>query len=305
MLLFHPAVLGLLMLFASVVWMLRDETDRSRPLLVVAVVFNLFYGWLLNVLMGKADGLLPWKFDYYLHSVDAALGIPAATVAVAFCGLWRTVLGIAYELLLPMMILWLAVHRESVGRKLLRAYIAEMIAGPALYMVLPACGPVYAFGASWLHPPSVDPVAVRFSGMPNAFPSLHVGTALLFVLFARKTPYRIISVAFLAATVLATLTTGEHYVIDVVAGLVFGCFAAAVGNGRIGEACGYLAIAICWSIAIRFGVDALVSNPGVLRLWTAATAGIAVRGVLVEWRGAVPLKFSVGSQPAAASASKI
>ena len=64
--------------------------------------------------------------------------------------------------------------------------------------------------------------------MPNVFPSFHVATAFVLVLFAPGKVWRGVSLAFLAATALATLSAGEHYAIDLVAGLAFGCFAASV-----------------------------------------------------------------------------
>src|ERR1700759_4092404 len=81
--LFNPAVIGLAALFLSVLWMLRDEKDRTRPFLVVALVVNLFYGWLLAFVMGRENGLVPWKYDYILANLDRALGIPTASIAEA------------------------------------------------------------------------------------------------------------------------------------------------------------------------------------------------------------------------------
>ena len=290
----NPAVIGVLMLFFSSLWMLRDESDKSRPILVAAVIFNLFYGWLLTVLMGHADGLLPWKYDHYLFRIDASLGVPAAPVALAFGGAWRVWLDIVYQLLLPMMIVWLAVHRKRDSGALILAYVAEMIAGPVLYMVLPACGPIYAFGPSWLHPPDVHAEAIRLSGMPNAFPSLHVATAFVLLLFARERTWRALSVAFLAGTAISTLTTGEHYVIDLVAGLSFGCFAAAVGRRNLAQAAAYLAVTAAWSLAIRFGENTLVSHAGVLRVSALLTIAISVRAVWIAWRVDSPVR-AIGS----------
>jgi hypothetical protein len=294
--LLNPAVIGLLMLFLSVLWMLRDESDRSRPILVIAVTFNLFYGCLLNVLMGQADGLLPWKYDCQLSRIDTALGVSAASVALAFRGGWSVWLNIVYELLLPMMIVWLAVHRKYDCRALILAYVSEMIVGPMLYMILPACGPVYAFGASWLHPPAVHADAIRLSGMPNAFPSLHAATAFVLLFFARDRKCRAISVAFMAGTALATLTTGEHYVIDLIAGLSFGCFASAMGRHKIAQAAAYLAITVCWSLAIRFAGNVLVSHAGLLQSSALFTLVISIRSVWSEWRATFP--FPVPRKPA-------
>ena len=40
--LLNPAIIGLLALVLSVIWMIRDERDKTRPLLVLALTLNLF-----------------------------------------------------------------------------------------------------------------------------------------------------------------------------------------------------------------------------------------------------------------------
>src|ERR1700733_12479754 len=92
-----PGLIGVLVLFVSILWMLWDESDKSRPILAIAALINLFYGWLLSVLMAHADGLLPWKYDYYLLRIDGALGVSAASVALAFRGAWHVWLDVVYQ----------------------------------------------------------------------------------------------------------------------------------------------------------------------------------------------------------------
>ena len=76
-LLLNPGVVGAMALFLSVVWMLRDQKDKTRPLLVFALTLNLFFGFLLTITMGTEGGLLPWKYDYVFFTIDRALGMPA------------------------------------------------------------------------------------------------------------------------------------------------------------------------------------------------------------------------------------
>jgi len=164
------------------------------------------------------------------------------------------------------------------------AYVGEMVAGPLLYAILPACGPIYAFGARWLFAPQVQPVAIKLAGMPNAFPSLHIGTALVFVFLAPGKLWRAVSLAFLAGTALATLVTGEHYVIDLVGGLAFGCFAASVGYRKYRSALVYLGVVVGWSLSVRFAYGFLIAYPAVLRSMAILTVAFAVWAVLKEWR---------------------
>ncbi|MGO9336873.1 MAG: phosphatase PAP2 family protein [Terracidiphilus sp.] len=272
-------------LFLSVVWMLMDEKDKTRPMLVFALTLNLFFGFLLTTFMGKEGGLLPFKFDYVLAAIDDSLGIRAASIARPLEGFWRVPLIVVYQFMVPMMICWFLVTRYRNPRgSVVLAYVAEMIAGPILYAIFPACGPIYAFGAHWLYPPQVQAVAIKLVGMPNAFPSLHIATALVFVFLAPGKLWRTVSLAFLAGTALATLATGEHYVIDLVAGLAFGCFAASVGYRRYRSAALYMGIVLAWSLSVRFGYSFLIAYPAVLRSLAVLTIAIAARAVFMEWR---------------------
>jgi hypothetical protein len=283
--LLEPAIFGVLALFLSLIWMLLDQKDRTRPLLVFALVLNLFFGSLLNVFMGKESSLLPWKYDYVLFAVDRALGLSTTAIAIPLQGFGHIPLTIAYQMMVPMMICWFLVTRYQKARgSVVMAYVGELVAGPLLYAVFPACGPAYAFGTQWLHPPAVQAGIVRLASMPNAFPSLHVGTAFIFVLFAPNKWWRTAAVAFLAITAMATLATGEHYVIDLVAGLVFGSFAANVGFNNFRKAFVYLGIVLGWSISLRFGYEFLIANPFLLRSLVVLTVAIAVNALVEAWR---------------------
>jgi PAP2 superfamily len=281
----NPAILGTVALFLSVVWMLRDQKDKTRPLLVFALTLNLFFGFLLTVFMSREGGLLPWKFDYVLARLDQSLGITAAPIARPLQGVFRIPLMVIYQLMVPMMICWffVTITRNRRGSVVL-AYVGELVAGPLLYAVFPACGPIYAFGTQWLHPPQVQAAAIKLVGMPNAFPSLHVATALVFVLFAPGKLWRAVSLAFFICTAMATLSTGEHYVIDLVAGLAFGCFAANVGYRRTRGALIYLGIVLGWSLLVRFGSALLITQPILLRSFAVLTVAAAAIAVHKEWR---------------------
>jgi hypothetical protein len=280
----NPAILGTLALFFAVVWMLRDQKDKSRPLLVFALTLNLFFGFLLTVFMSREGGMLPWKYDHVLAAMDEALGITAASIARPLEGFWRIPLIAIYQLMVPMMICWFFVVRSGNRRgSIVLSYVAELVTAPLLYAIFPACGPIYAFGAQWLHPPQVEAAAIKLAAMPNAFPSLHVGTAMVFVLLAPGKTWRAVSLVFLACTGLATLATGEHYVIDLVAGLAFGCFAASVGYQKIRSALLYLGVVLAWSLAARFGYPVLIAHPVPLRTLALLTVAMAARAVFKEW----------------------
>lgn len=278
--------------------MLRDEQDKTRPWLVIALVINLGYGFILSFVMGSENGLVPWKYDYILLHLDSALGLSAAPIA-AWLQPALIPLYVVYQLLVPMMIAWFLVARSAdQAGAIIIAYIMEMVVGPLLYAIVPACGPVYAFQSRWLNPPPVSTTTIRMSGMPNGFPSLHIATALIFVLFAPKPVTRFIAFVFFAATALATIATGEHYVIDLVAGVAFGCCAAAVGRRRLGLSLFFGGAALGWSLLVRLGLAILLSHPMLLRSLSAATLLTAAVYVTVEWRGVQTTAEAREVQPA-------
>ncbi len=299
---FNPAVIGMTALFLSVVWMLRDEEDKTRPLLVVALVINLFYGWLLSYVMGRENGLVPWKYDHVLLNLDEAMGFPTANLAGMLQQI-RIPLLVIYQLMVPMMIAWfLVARRYSASRCIVVAYVAEMMTGPILYAIVPGCGPLYAFRAQWLHPHVVQAVAVRLSGMPNAFPSLHAATALVFVSFARGKLWQTISLIFFAGTILATISTGEHYAIDLVAGLAFGCFAANLGRRKTAQAISWFALVLAWSLTVRFAHEFLMGHALLLRMFAGLTVITAIAHVGMEWRTERHAVPAIAESPVHASA---
>jgi hypothetical protein len=83
---------------------------------------------------------------------------------------------------------------------------------------------------------------------------------------------------------MATLSTGEHYVIDLVAGLAFGCFAANVGFGKYRIAFLYLGVVLSWSLTIRFAYGFLIAHSSLLRSFALLTVGMAIVSLISEWR---------------------
>lgn len=268
-----PAFISLILVFASALWMLRDESDRTRVLLFFGLLINVVYGSVQSALMGAMNGLLPWKYDYILYGLDTALGVSAPAIARSAMPAVLIVLTIAYELMVPAMILlYVFGAGKEQRRDVAVAYFAEMVFGPLLYVLLPACGPMYVFHSVWPHVqahPALQPV--KLGGMPNAFPSLHFATAIVLLVFARPGKWRLMAAAFVAVTAVATITTGEHYVIDLVAGIVFACFAAYAGRRRYKAAAFFLGFAALSAVLIRFYASAIVAHPILLREVVIAT----------------------------------
>jgi hypothetical protein len=266
-------VLGMLTLLAALVWIALDAGDKRRPRVFLFVALIPVYGWICDRVLRAENALMPEKFDGVLYRVDQALGLaPAAIAEWLQTGLRYAVLDSVYRSLLLAMALWYAVDlRHRKGPSILWAYATEMFVGPCLYALLPACGPIYAF-AGYPHGAvnaSLRPLAL--SGDPNAIPSLHMATAFLLVIFARSWRWRAGAIVFATATALATIANGEHYAIDLVVGLAFGCFAAAAAHRRFGLAAASLGTVVAWMTAIRWAAAAVLANPGALRFFAALT----------------------------------
>ncbi len=282
--LFSQSFLSILVLGFSIWWMLRNTQDKSRPWLVIALVMNLFYGFLLARFMTGEGSLLPWKYDHILYHLDLSLGLSAASIARPLQGSWRIPLLVAYQAMIPMMVVWFLITSRY-GRRgsVVLSYAAELAIGPLLYAVVPGCGPLYAFNQQWLHPPAVPADTIRLNGLPNAFPSLHAATAIVLVFFAPTRLGRAFSILFLAATCMATLSTGEHYIIDLIPGFAFGAFAAAVGFNRVRQAGGFLAVTCIWEFAVHFEYAFLINHPWLLRSCLALTLLLVILAVLKEY----------------------
>ena len=181
------------------------------------------------------------------------------------------------------MIVWFLLTRYRRVPGIIMAYIAELVSGPVLYTIVPACGPIYAFGKQWLNPPSVAPGAIRLAGIPNAFPSLHIGTAFVFLMFAPGKLWKAVALVFLVATGLATIATGEHYLIDLVPGLAFGVFVSSVGLGRYRRAASFFALPLAWSLGVRFAYAALIAHPLALRSFAVVTLAAVAVALWRQW----------------------
>ncbi len=133
-----PALIGIGPIILALIWMLKDQKDKIRAQLVIALILNFFYGLLLEIFMGHEGSLLPWKYDNILLHIDASLGIRAIAVAGHLPGFLHEPLWIIYEMMLPMMIAWIFVASHSrFSGSIILAYVAELVTAPLIYTILP------------------------------------------------------------------------------------------------------------------------------------------------------------------------
>jgi hypothetical protein len=275
----NPGVMGMLCLLGLCLWMFFHPESDDAPKLLLLILGILAFGPLSEAIMKVETDSSPLKFDFFLLLIDKSLGVSAFSLASRLSAGEQAVLFAVYQSLLGLMILWyglLLCSKNGRARPFLIASILTFVAGPCLYLIVPARGPRHAFGGLFPYgDPVVSPVLIKLDGWPNAMPSLHVATALLFVFFAGRTlTLRAAAWAFLAGTVLSTLAF-EHYVIDLVVAAPFACFVTWTAEGRFGRAAAGFALVLAWLLTIRFFSPALIGHPIPLRILAAATVGMS------------------------------
>jgi PAP2 superfamily len=277
-----PAVLWMLAILGLSLWMLFRPQGKDAPKILLLILFFAFEPFSVAV-MNAENRAFPLKFDHFLYFIDKSLGLSAFWVARLLPEWQRSILFTVYQSLTAAMIAWYGVNlRRRDGRPagLLVAYMVTFALGPCLYLIVPACGPRHAFGSAFpAGNPDVSLLLVPLNHWPNAIPSLHVSTALLFVFFSGRSRWlAALAVLYLAATVVATLAF-EHYVIDLVVAVPFACCATFVARGRARQALCCLAGVLVWLLAIRFATPALTAHPALLRIPALVTVLSAAAGM--------------------------
>jgi hypothetical protein len=237
----NPSWFGLFLGLASL-FVMGVRVSRSRPhqvrdsivALGTALAIPLFVIVTAAVLPGTGHAH-PVTFDRVLCAFDGSLGLQPSFVLgrllthLAWLG---ELANLSYEQV-PVAILILYASTMGAGergeRNLLLVFGVASLAGYLLYALVPAAGPRYLFPSRF--PNSAPPLAglallpaALPTGIPrNAMPSLHMAWALLMFWNARQSAiwFRAGYGLYLVLTVLFTLGSGEHYLIDLVVALPF------------------------------------------------------------------------------------
>nr|WP_077799291.1 phosphatase PAP2 family protein [Streptomyces sp. JHA26] len=233
---------------------LTRRTGRERVLLLKGVGLGLLLvagrktgdAWLLITSKTR-----PTVLDRYLASADHALGNPswvAGRIIEATGPVGHHVLDFVYTMLPVAAVVvaaWqlrkVAAERRFPRHHLVRTFLVIGLLGPAVYMIFPVVGPVFAYGDGawgtgggqwavahlWPHtlPPADAPQHMPYDEFTprNCMPSLHTAWAVTIFIHSRTAPrvLRWAGAAWLVATLTATLGFGYHYGADLVAGVVF------------------------------------------------------------------------------------
>ncbi|GAA1937977.1 phosphatase PAP2 family protein [Streptomyces durmitorensis] len=193
----------------------------------------------------------PTVLDQYVATADHALGNPswlAGRILKASGPVSTHVLDLVYaQLAVAAIVVALyqlrnvAAERRFPRHHLVRTFLVIGLLGPAIYMIFPVVGPIFAYGPGtsgtggvqwavadlWPHtPPAVGiPHPVTYDGITprNCVPSLHTAWATAIFIHSRKGPrlLRYAGTFWLMATLGATLGFGYHYGVDLLVGVVF------------------------------------------------------------------------------------
>ncbi|WP_372449133.1 phosphatase PAP2 family protein [Streptomyces syringium] len=240
---------ALWVILACAVIAVTRRTGRERVLLLKGVGLGLLLvagrktgdTWLLITSKTR-----PQVLDQYVATADHALGNPswlAGRIVEATGTVGEHVLDYVYiQLAVAAVIVALyqlrhvAAERRFPGHHLVRTFLVIGLLGPAIYMIFPVVGPIFAYGADGGHWavadlwPNTPPPITAPHGMPfdeitprNCMPSLHTAWATTIFIHSRRGPrvLRYAGTFWLIATLGATLGFGYHYGADIVAGVVF------------------------------------------------------------------------------------
>ncbi|MEV5148529.1 phosphatase PAP2 family protein [Streptomyces sp. NPDC052727] len=225
------------------------RTGRERLLLLKGVGLGLLLvagrktgdTWLLITSKTR-----PTVLDPYVATADHALGNPSwvvgrivratGTIGAHALDYVYAQLAVAAVVVALYQLRHVAAERRFPRHHLVRTFLVIGLLGPAIYMIFPVVGPVFAYGADGGHwsvadlwPDTPSPIGpphpVPFDEITprNCMPSLHTAWATAIFVHSRKGPrfLRHAGTFWLIATLTATLGFGYHYGVDLVAGVVF------------------------------------------------------------------------------------
>jgi PAP2 superfamily len=288
---------------------------RKKPslwLLGPGVFLVLFYLWRSGTpTESPANEVYGKTFDLYALYVDGSFGFqPSIAVNHFFVSrILREILQGIYEGLPFAMgiayALWL--NRREKALRVFGCFAVAGVLGTLCYQLLPICGPAYLpFGNECFYYGGSCSTGSFFSGLPaaieidlrwprNGFPSLHMAWTLLTWWSCREDRFgRWLGPIFVALTALSTLVYGEHYLVDLLAGIFFAlipwslflaegpALAPHRGLALAGGSLGYL----IWVVLVRDYPELFWTSPVVP--WAALVISCIVPYMIVFSEGSGP-----------------
>jgi hypothetical protein len=302
------AVLGFAAIFLlglRILWSEHEDRHNAIALLAPCLILILFIVGCAR-LLSFSGGFAPQTDDAWLYAFDGSLGFqPSFAVGrIMYDSLVLTATLLLTYLALPFAMAVVCACRiprdaRRISWHMLLVLLLAGIGGGLLFNILPGTGPIYAFHQDfpWKAIPYKDLssfVLQKMSlptGIPrNAMPSLHVAWTLLLYWNSRefRLPLRLAVLVFFLLTVLATLGSGQHYLVDLVVSLPLALAvqsAAALlirgaSNGSRSRQLSTLlvgiALSVGWLLLVRFGVALALRSRAIPWILIAATVAITL-----------------------------
>jgi PAP2 superfamily len=311
---------SLVVLGARAIW--EDRSER-RLLLYAWIPALLFVAseWFASDMLDWVAKAHPKVLDLYLLSFDASSHVQwSFFVGQAFARwnwLRRPGMFCYVGLAVPIALVY-AGRLVRQGQKAFPAMLAFLVTGPIgilCYCIFPACGPLHVAHQFFpFHPVSIaimgrlrlEPIAIE--GARNAIPSLHLAWTLLAWWYSRGLSWweRSIAFLFLAFTAIATLGTGEHYLIDLVVAFPFALFIQALcaydlqwnDAARVQAWAFGFGTTILWFVALRYANHFFWTSPivpGTLVVGTIVLAELRRRALQSASEGKQRREMSLAS----------
>jgi len=238
LLIFDPSVvIGFLFVLAVAVrWFLVPSDDRRSEYLLLFSIFTLITAPSAQAVADGLSRLRPMKMDLYAYVADGPLGEPSFVLGrlVAPHAWLKVLLQVSYGLLPVAVIVVFTCHvlqRSPRIATIVWAFVINLVAAPLFYMLVPVCGPTFAFARFPVGPGHVIPHLIRINAAPNGIPSVHMSTALLVAWFSRKSRVGLAAASvYLVLMVVATLASGQHYGVDLLAAIPYAAGVLWVSN---------------------------------------------------------------------------
>jgi PAP2 superfamily len=269
-------------------WIWSQPPGRAQTSALLAPASALvFFVFSAQRALSVANLFYPSTYDLYLYVADGSFGFQpgfvfgramarshglAVLCLLAYLSL-PFVMALVYALRLPR-------KATQPSWDIICLFMLAGLGGWALYNVAPATGPIYAFRESfpWQALPYhalprllLERISVSGNAPRNAIPSLHMTWVLLLFWNTRgmSRSLRLFLGIYLGLTVLATLGTGEHYFVDLVAALPFALMVQATVSPerttgflpRLQAASSGLGLCLVWLLLLRYGVRMLLMSP--------------------------------------------
>lgn len=289
---------AIVLLGLRALWSEREGRENALALLVPALVLVLFIFVSGNTL--RLSGRLnPQTDDAWLYAFDGSLGFQPSFLMgkLMYSSLAFARSTILTYLSLPFAMAVVCAWQVPIGAKrvswhMLTVLLVAGVAGFILYNIVPGTGPIYAFARDfpWNGLPYKDLSTFALEkmsippGIPrNGMPSLHVGWVVLLWWNSRGFPraLRATILIYVCLTVVATLGSGQHYLVDLVVSLPFALAVQAAASyalperpRRITALVAGLAFTMAWLLVVRFGVPLVLKSP--IIPWTLILITISI-----------------------------